>query len=161
MKVSLILVLVLAIAVACASQRDAADRAGAKEGASATAPRSLLPSMRSDVRQACLRVAVLMRSSGARRVVNRDTLVDPSTYSPREMACVVQVDSFATVPRADLLRALLADSGWAWHPFEPVDNEAYGIVRDSVQCEVIPHPPLGERDSAVHAARLHVLCYPD
>ncbi|NUO61953.1 MAG: hypothetical protein HOQ30_08325 [Gemmatimonadaceae bacterium] len=106
-----------------------------------------------------------MRSSGARAVVEADTLVDSSDYSPRSAACLIDADSFRVAPRMDLLRTAPPDSGWIWHPFEAGDEQTYGIVRDSVQCEIRSRPAIvpspGRDPERATVGRFHVFCYPE
>jgi hypothetical protein len=100
-----------------------------------------------------------MTSTGARSLTAADTLLDSSQYHPRQMACLVQADSFANLPRADFFQITPLDAGWTWHPFEGVGGEyTYGLTRDSVQCEVTPRE---QSARTPHANGFRIFCYPD
>ena len=119
--------------------------------------------MRTDVRHACDQAVGRLRGTGARAAV-RDTLLASSEYAPEQMACVVQADSLPPTTRGDFLQTVPLDSGWSWHPFEPVDNPTYGIQRDSVQCEVTPlagHRSQVGRGARRYVVSLHIFCYPN
>jgi hypothetical protein len=154
------------VATACQAQQPAADTV-ALPRAEPIVPSQ--PSQRSaartDVGDACTRVATRMRSSGARVLVT-DTVIDSSAYQPRQTACLVLADSFAVAPRADLLHSTPIGSGWSWHPFDGTGAEdTYGIAHDTVHCEVSPAIHVTKQrsvpDSLQFADRFHVLCYPD
>lgn len=164
MKISRVLLSALVVCLACEPRHELADTVATKAGSAIpTASAESHLATRADVRQACTRVAAMLRSSGARAVVEADTLVDSSAYDSRSMACIVDADSFRVAPSDGLFQGSPLDSGWTWHPFEPEDNQTYGIVRDSVQCEVTPEHLVGARrgqdPARARVRRFHVFCY--